>query len=89
MRCATHGGLVTDPQKTTLRYRRWVFDRVWPQKSMVAVLAGTGGSTWRQSKGCIKAKQLRVERVASDKKPRSWSIFPLAEWTCSMYLGVV
>jgi hypothetical protein len=45
MRCATHGGLVVNPRKTTQRYERRVFDRVWPQNSVVVVFAGIGGST--------------------------------------------
>jgi hypothetical protein len=32
----------------------------------------------------VKVKQLYVERVASDRKPRSWSTLPLMEWASSM-----
>jgi hypothetical protein len=61
--CDTHGGLVVDPQKTTLHYGQQVFDRVWPQNSTVAAPAGTNDDTWRHSEWCIKVKQLLVERV--------------------------
>jgi hypothetical protein len=63
-RCDTHGGLVVEPQKTTQRYGRRVFDRVWSQNSAVAVLLGIGGNTWRHHGGCVEEKQLRVECVA-------------------------
>jgi hypothetical protein len=59
---------VADPRKTTLRYTRRVFDRVWSQNSAVAVPVGTGGGTWRHNKGCVKAKQLRVERMVAGSK---------------------
>jgi hypothetical protein len=39
-----------------------------PQNSMVAVPEGTGGSTWRDRGGCVKAKQLRVKDVAVGSK---------------------
>jgi hypothetical protein len=68
MRCATRGGLVVDPRKTTQHYRRRVFDRVWHQNSVVSVLAGIKGGVWRHHEACIEAKQLRVERVAIRSK---------------------
>jgi hypothetical protein len=64
MWCATRGGLVVDPRKTTQRYGRQVFDRVWLQNSAVAVSAGIRGGMWRHCKGYVKTKQLRMERVA-------------------------
>jgi hypothetical protein len=79
-KCDTDGGLVVEPQKNTQRNGRLVFDQVWPQNSVVAVLARTGGGTWWHNEGCIKAKQLFVEHVAVGSKLRSWSILPLAEW---------
>jgi hypothetical protein len=49
--CNTHDNLVVDCQKTTPRYRRWV-------------LLSLGLKTrWHQNEGCVKAKQLRVERM--------------------------
>jgi hypothetical protein len=53
----------------TIYRNEWVgFDRVWPQNSAVAVPAGTRGDTWRHREGHVKAKQLRVERVAVRSK---------------------
>jgi hypothetical protein len=34
----------------------------------VAVPEGTGGGTWRDRGGCVKAKQLRVKDVAIGSK---------------------
>ena len=39
-----------------------------PQNSAVAVPEGTGGGTWRDRGGCVKAKQLRVKDVAVGSK---------------------
>jgi hypothetical protein len=68
MRYATHDGLVVDPRKTTQHYGQRVFDRVWTQNSVVAVPAGIRGGTWHHREGCIKAKQLRVERMTVRSK---------------------
>jgi hypothetical protein len=39
-----------------------------PQNSVVAIPKGTGGGTWRHSEVCVKAKQLRLKRVAIGSK---------------------
>jgi hypothetical protein len=39
------------------------FDEFGPQHSVVVVPEGTGGGTWRHSEGCVKTKQLRVDRM--------------------------
>jgi hypothetical protein len=44
------------------------FAEFGPQNSTVAVPEGTGGGTWRHSEGCVKAKQIHVERVAVGSK---------------------
>jgi hypothetical protein len=44
------------------------FDEFGPQNSVVAIPMGNGGGTWHYSEGCIKAKQLRVERVVVGSK---------------------
>jgi hypothetical protein len=62
--CDTHGGLVVKPRKSTQRYGRRVFNRVWPQNSAVVIPVGIGGDMWHHHEGCVKAKQLRVEHVA-------------------------
>jgi hypothetical protein len=36
------------------------FAEFGPQNSVVVVPEGTGGSMWRYSEGCVKAKQHRV-----------------------------
>jgi hypothetical protein len=63
--------------KTTQRYGLWMtgFAEFRPQNSVAAVLEETDGGMWHNSEGCVKTKQLRVERGPSDKKPKSWSIF--------------
>jgi hypothetical protein len=38
------------------------------QNSAAAVLMGISVGTWHHNEGCIKAKQLRVERVTVGKK---------------------
>jgi hypothetical protein len=40
------------------------FAEFGPQNLAVAVLEGTGGGMWHHSEGCVKAKQLHVERVS-------------------------
>jgi hypothetical protein len=46
------------------------FAEFGPQNSAVAVAVpeGTGGGTWRDHGGCVKAKQLRVKGVAIGSK---------------------
>ena len=44
------------------------FAEFGPQNSAVAVLEGTGGGTWRDRRGCVKAKQLRVKDVVVGSK---------------------
>jgi hypothetical protein len=39
------------------------FAEFGPQNSAAAVPVGINGGTWHHSEGCVKAKQLRVERV--------------------------
>jgi hypothetical protein len=60
--------LVVEPQKIAQQYGRWVVDRAWPQNSAVAVPTRSGGGTWHHSKGCVKANQLRVERMTIGSK---------------------
>jgi hypothetical protein len=81
--CDTHGSLVVEPQNHPA-LQMSSFTEFEPQNSDVVVPEGTSGGTWRHSEGCIKAKQLRVERMAIRSKTRSWSIFPLVEWIYSM-----
>jgi hypothetical protein len=40
------------------------FAEFGPENSVVAVLEGTCGGTWRDHEGCVKAKQLRVKDMA-------------------------
>jgi hypothetical protein len=89
MRCSTHGGLTVDSRKIIQRYGRRVFDRVWPQNSVVAVSAGIRGNTWRHHEGCVEAKQLRVERVAVISKSQELGHFAPAKWIGFKHLGVV
>jgi hypothetical protein len=44
------------------------FAEFGPQNSVVVVPKGTGGGTWYNRGGCIKAKQLRVKDVAVGSK---------------------
>jgi hypothetical protein len=44
------------------------FAEFGPQNSVVAVLEGNGGGTWRDREGCVKAKQLRVKDVTVGSK---------------------
>jgi hypothetical protein len=39
-----------------------------PQNSAATVPEGTDGGTWHHSEGCVKVKQLCVERVAVGSK---------------------
>jgi hypothetical protein len=89
MRCAARSRLVVDPQKITQCYRQRVFDRVWPQNSTVLVPARFGDDMWRHHEGCVKAKQLRVERATVRSKSQELVHFPPAKWIGSMYLAVV
>jgi hypothetical protein len=65
------------------------FAEFGPQNSEVAVPMGIEDGTWRHHEGSVEAKQLRVECVAINQYPRSWSILPPPEWICSLYLGLV
>jgi hypothetical protein len=53
------------------------FAEFGPQNSAMAVLEGTGGGTWRDCKGCVKAKQLRVKDVAVGSKSHELVHFAL------------
>jgi hypothetical protein len=44
------------------------FAKFRPQNSAVAVPVGVGGGTWHHSEVCVKAMQLRVERVVVTSK---------------------
>jgi hypothetical protein len=44
------------------------FDEFGSQNLAPTVLEGISGGTWRHSEGYVKAKQLRVERVAITSK---------------------
>jgi hypothetical protein len=44
------------------------FPKFGPQNLVGAILAGIRGGMWRRREGCIKANQLRVERVAIRSK---------------------
>jgi hypothetical protein len=44
------------------------FAQFGPQNSATVVLEGTGGVTWRDPRGCIKAKQLHVKDMAVESK---------------------
>jgi hypothetical protein len=50
---------------------------------------GIGGGMWCHREGCIKAKQLRVERVGVRSKSQELVQLPPAKWIGYMYLGVV
>jgi hypothetical protein len=59
--------LVVEPQNHTA-LRMASFAEFGPQNLAVVVPEGTSGGTWRQSEGCVKVKQLCVERVAVRSK---------------------
>jgi hypothetical protein len=61
-RCDTHDGLVVEPQNHPA-LRMTGFTEFGPQNSVAAVQEGTDDSTWCHIEGCVKTKQLRVERV--------------------------
>jgi hypothetical protein len=44
------------------------FTEFGPQNSSAAVPEGTGGGTWHDRGGCVKAKQLRVKDVVVGSK---------------------
>jgi hypothetical protein len=67
MWCDTHDGLVVEPRKNTLRYGWWVLLNLG-LKTQRVVLEGIGGDTWHHNKGCVKGKQLCVERVTVESK---------------------
>jgi hypothetical protein len=68
IRCAALRRLVVDPRKTTQRYKRRAFDRVWPPNLAVTVTTGIRGDTWHHHEGSVKAKQIQVEHVAVRSK---------------------
>jgi hypothetical protein len=51
-----------------LALRMTRFAEFGPQNLSAAVSEGTSGGTWRHSAGCVKAKQLCVERVTVGSK---------------------
>jgi hypothetical protein len=63
----THGGLVVEPQNHPA-LRMVGFAQFGPQNSVAAVSKGIDGDTWHHNEGCVKAKQLRVERVGVRSK---------------------
>jgi hypothetical protein len=69
MRYATHGGFVVEPQNY-LVLRMVGFHRVWASKLSGAVLRGIEGGTWQHREGCIKVKQLHVERMTIMSKSK-------------------
>jgi hypothetical protein len=66
-RCDTHDDLVVEPENHSA-LRMAGFAEFGPQNSVVAIPQGTGDGMWRHNKGCIKAKQFCVERVAVGSK---------------------
>jgi hypothetical protein len=60
--CETHDSLVVEPQNHPALQME-SFAEFGPQNLAVAIPEGTGGGTWRHSEGCVKVKQLCVERV--------------------------
>jgi hypothetical protein len=61
--CDTHSGLVVEPQNHPALWMTG-FAEFGPQNSVTAVPEGTSAGMWRHNIVCVKAKQLRVERVA-------------------------
>jgi hypothetical protein len=47
----------------TKRYKRRVFDWVWLQNPVEESSVETRGDTWRDHRGCVKAKQLPVKSM--------------------------
>jgi hypothetical protein len=66
-RCDSLGGLVVDPQNHPALLMVG-FAEFGPQNSAVVVPEGTDCGMWCHSEGCVKAKQLRVERVVVGSK---------------------
>jgi hypothetical protein len=75
-RCNTHRGLVVEPQNHPM-LRMVGFAEFRPQNSVTVVPEGTGGDTRRQGEECVKAKQLRVERLAVGSKASELVYFAL------------
>jgi hypothetical protein len=67
-RCDTHEGLVVEPQNDPALWMAGFFPEFGPQNSVTVVPEEIGGSTWHHSEECIKAKQLRVERLTIRSK---------------------
>jgi hypothetical protein len=64
------------------------FPESGPQNLVGVILAGLRGGMWRCREGCIKANQLRVERVAIRSKSQELVHFTPAKWIGSMHVGV-
>jgi hypothetical protein len=88
--CPGHGGHTHDAILTTvvvvpqnhLALRMTGFTEFGPQNSMTAVVSdGSGGGT---TKGASRRSNFLWSARPLDKKPRSWSILPLAEWIDSI-----
>jgi hypothetical protein len=60
----THDCFVVEPQN----HPALGFPKLGPQNLVGAILAGIRGGMWRRREGCIKANQLRVERVVMRSK---------------------
>jgi hypothetical protein len=67
-RCGAHDKIGGLGLKNTQRYGCASFAEFVPQNSAVVVPEGTGGGTWRDRGGCVKAKQLRVKDVVVGSK---------------------
>jgi hypothetical protein len=65
-RCSRHVWWFGPQKHPTLRMVG--FAKFGPQDSAEAVLEGTGGGTWHDRIGCVKAKQLRVKDVVVGSK---------------------
>jgi hypothetical protein len=63
--------------KNTRRYRWWVFTEFVPQNLATVGPEGTGGGTWHDRGGCVKAKQLRVKDVIVGSKTYELGHFTL------------
>jgi hypothetical protein len=65
--CDSHNSLVVEPQNHPA-LRMVGFPKFGPQNFAVAIPEGIGGGTWWHNEGCVKAKQLRLDRVAVGSK---------------------
>jgi hypothetical protein len=64
------------------------FAEFGPQNSVVAVPEGTGGGTWRDRGGCVKAKQLHVKDVVVGSKTEreiGLTFSTVVEYTTQIY----